>query len=275
MPLRDGIARFSRTHAQQVPVDGLPWRYYRLGQGPPVLWLTGGLRRAALAYASLALLAERHTVIAPDYPPVRTIGAYLTALDAILQAEGVARCALAGQSYGGLLAQAYLAHAPAAVERLVLTSSGPADYGRAWLSVEQACIALARLLPERTVKNLLAGGLLRALALPGDARSEWSEVLRGVLTEELTRQDVISHFAVAADLIRRRVVVPAAYRGWEGRVIVLSAANDPTQSPKDLPRYERLFGRPVRCISLGNVGHTAVLHDPACYVRLLEEALGG
>ncbi|NLD43009.1 MAG: hypothetical protein GX657_05885, partial [Chloroflexi bacterium] len=63
MSLRDDIARFSRTYAQQVPVDGLPWRYYRLGQGPPVLWLTGGLRRAALACASLALLAERHTVI--------------------------------------------------------------------------------------------------------------------------------------------------------------------------------------------------------------------
>lgn len=275
MPVRDDIARFARTYAVRLSVEGLPWRYYRLGQGPPVLWLTGGLRRAALACASLTLLAERHTVIAPDYPPVRTIGEYLAALDAILQAEGVARCALAGQSYGGLLAQAYLAHVPAAVERLVLTSSGPADYGRAWLPVEQACIALARLLPERTVKNVLAGGLLRALALPEAERAAWTAVLRGVLTEELTRQDVISHFAVAADLIRRRIVLPAAYRGWAGSVAVLSADNDPTQSPKDLPRYERLFGRPVRRISLGNVGHAAVLHDPACYVRLLEDALRG
>ena len=126
--------------------------------GAPILWLTGGLRRAALGFAFMDRLAEHHTVIAPDYPPVQTVNEFMTAFDAILQAEGVDTFALGGQSYGGLLAQAYLAHKGKAVERLVLSSTGPADYGKAWLPAEYAFIALARLLPEKTVKNLLISG---------------------------------------------------------------------------------------------------------------------
>jgi hypothetical protein len=56
-------------------------------------------------------------------------------------------------------------------------------------------------------------------------------------------------------------------------VIVLSAENDPTQSKKDLPRYERLFGRPVEAVDMGGMGHTAALFDTDKYVTLLERAL--
>jgi pimeloyl-ACP methyl ester carboxylesterase len=151
MTVLEQMRGFSDRCGKQVAVHGVTWRYYRLGSGAPMLWLTGGLRRAALGFAFMQGLAARHTVIAPDYPPVQTIDQFMAAFDAILQAEDVRTFALAGQSYGGMLAQAYLAHKPEAVERLILSSSGPADYGRAWLPVEYACIALVRLLPEKTV----------------------------------------------------------------------------------------------------------------------------
>ena len=38
-------------------------------------------------------------------------------------------------------------------------------------------------------------------------------------------------------------------------------------------RYERLFGRRVDVISLGRLGHAAVLVDPNTYADLLERAL--
>lgn len=55
---------------------------------------------------------------------------------------------------------------------------------------------------------------------------------------------------------------------------MLSAANDPTQRKEDLPRYERLFGRPVEVLDMGSLGHTAALFNPDQYVELLEQALG-
>ena len=273
MTVLEQIKAFADRWGKQVLVNNTTWQYYRLGAGTPILWLPGGLRRAAFGFGFMERLANSHTVIAPDYPPVQTIGEYIAALDAILQAEGIQTFALGGQSYGGLLAQAYLTHRGQSVERLVLSSSGPANIGKGWLPAEYAAIALARLLPERLVKNLLIGGLRRAITVPEAEHMEWLAAIDDLMRNDLTRADVVSHFAVAADVTRKGIVTPAAFQGWTGRVIVLSAENDPTQSPKDIPQYEALFGRPVHVLSMGTMGHTAALFSPDQYVEWLEQAL--
>jgi len=212
-------------------------------------------------------------VIAPDYPPVNTIGEFTDAFDAILHNERVEMVTIGGQSYGGILAQAYLAQRSKVVERLILSSSGPADYGKAWLPVEYLCIGLVRILPEKTVKSLLTGGLLRFITIPEAEQKEWKEAINYVMQKELTRLDVVSHFAVAADLIRRGIITRKAYQNWTGRILILSSENDPTQSKKDIPHYERLFGRAVEVINMGKMGHTAALSDPDQYTALVEGAL--
>jgi pimeloyl-ACP methyl ester carboxylesterase len=273
MTVLEQMNHFSERFGKKATVNNTTWHYFRLGTGTPIFWLTGGLRRAAFGFAFMERLANRHTVIAPDYPPLQTIDEFITAFESILQAEGIQTFTLGGQSYGGLLAQAYLAHKGEAVERLILSSSGPANYGKAWLPAEYAFIALARLLPEKTVKNLLTGGLLKAITLPESEHDEWLEAIHAVMQNDLSRADVISHFGVAADLIRKGIVTPAAFRNWSGRIFVLTAENDPTQSKKDIPRYEKLFGRAVEVLYMGNMGHTAALFNPDKYVELLTQAL--
>ena len=127
MTILEQMNRFSDRFGKKVVVNNTTWRYYRLGVGAPILWLPGGLRRAAFGFAFLERLAVRHTVISPDYPPVRTNAEFIAAFDAILQAEGVDTFALGGQSYGGGLAQVYLAHKVKLVERLILSSTGPGN----------------------------------------------------------------------------------------------------------------------------------------------------
>lgn len=274
MTILEQMNQFADQFGKKIIVNHTTWNYYRLGTGKPLLWLTGGLRRAGLGFAFMQGLAERHVIIAPDYPPVKTIDEFITAFEAILQAEGVDTFALGGQSYGGMLAQTYLVTKGNAVERLILSSTGPADYSKPLRFVDYAFIALARLLPERTVKNLLVGGLLKLVTIPEAERLEWENAIRHLMYNSISRADVVSHFAVAADLIRKAIVTPAAYQKWGGDVIVLSAENDPTQSKKDIPHYERLFGRPVKVVNMGNMGHTALLFDPVKYVTMLEEVLG-
>jgi pimeloyl-ACP methyl ester carboxylesterase len=273
MTVLEQMRHFSQQYGKAIEIDGKRWRYYRLGEGAPLLWLTGGLRRAAQGFGFMERLAAHRTVIAPDYPPVMTIAEFNTAFDAILAAEGVEAFTLGGQSYGGMLAQAYLAHRGAAVQQLVLSSTGPADFGKAWLPVEYLVIGLIRLLPERTIKGLMLRELLKIVSAPAAEQAEWEAVVRSVMANELTRADMISHFTAAADLIRHSDTLRAALRAWSGRVVVLSAENDPTQSLQDFPRYERLFGRPVERVSMGSMGHTAALFDPDAFAALLEKAL--
>ncbi|OBH27414.1 hypothetical protein A5692_24650 [Mycobacterium sp. E342] len=255
-------------------MDGVWWPYHRLGAGTAVLWLTGGLRRAALASRFLEGLAAHHAVIAPDYVPVGTVAEFMAAFDAILEAESINTVALVGQSYGGMLAQAYLAHRPGAIDRLILSSTGPADYARGWLALEDLLVFLAEVLPEKLLKKVVASGLvLLTRQLPAVQRRQMADLLRTTVRERLSRADVVSHFAVAADLIRYQIVTPAAFAGWSGRIIVLAAENDPTQSSKDIQRYERLFGRGPEVIGLGQLGHAAALTDPCAYLDLVERAL--
>jgi len=267
------IQAFSQKYARRVVLHNTNWTYYKLGSGKAILWLTGGLRRAALGFGFMEKLGNDHCLIAPDYPPVQTIGEYNQAWDAILQAEGIGSFTLVGQSYGGMLAQAYLAHNPQAVERLILSSSGPADYGLAWLPVEYFLILLIRLLPEKTVKNLLTGGLTKIISVPEKERLEWMEAFDHILQNDLSRGDVVSHFAVAADLIRQRSVFPGVYKSWTGKTFILSSENDPTQSRKDLPHYKKLFGREVEAVNMGDMGHTALLFNPQEYIHLLERIM--
>lgn len=273
MTILEQMNHFSDRFGKKIVINNTTWRYYRLGVGAPILWLPGGLRRAAFGFAFLERLAVRHTVISPDYPPVQTNEEFITAFDAILQAEGVDTFALGGQSYGGGLAQVYLARKVKSVERLILSSTAPGNYSKAMLPAVYAFIALARLLPEKTVKSLLAGGLLKAITVPEAERAEWREALNALMQNELSRADVVSHFAVAADRIHKGMVTPAAYQNWKGRAIVLSSENDPTQSKKGGARYERLFGRTVEVVNMGDMGHTAAFSNPDRYVELLEQAL--
>ena len=272
-PVLHAMEAFSQRYGRDLAVGSTRWRYYALGRGPAVLWLTGGLRRAAFGFGFLECLARAHRVIAPDYPPVMTFEAMADGFDAILAAEGVTRFALGGQSYGGLLAQGCLARRPEAVERLVLSSTGPATYGPLWAMVDDLAIALVRLLPERWVKRLLAAGLGKVITTPEGSQEAWRQAMEHVLVNDLSRHDVISHFAVAASLIRSPQVDRRALAAWPGAVFVLTAENDPTQSPKDIPAYAALFGRQPVILSLGAMGHTAALQDPEAYVELLERAL--
>ncbi|RPI26042.1 MAG: alpha/beta hydrolase [Chloroflexota bacterium] len=267
------IQKFSDNYGKDLSVEGVKWRYYRLGQGPVLLFLTGGLRRAAFGFGFMECLSSNYTVIAPDYPPLMTIGEMVQGLEAILDREAVADFHLLGQSYGGMLAQGLMVRRPQCVQRLVLSSTGPADYTPVWARVDDFFIFLVRLLPEGTVKRIFGGGLMKLFSFRESEREDWEDALRDTIQNDLTRADFVSHFAVAADLIRKRIVRPEAYQAWTGRPVVLSAENDRTQGKDDQARLEALFKRPVEMVSMGNLGHTAIVNDPARYSELLLRAL--
>lgn len=273
MTVSEQIEHFSKQFGKEIIVNKTTWRYYRLGTGTPIMWLTGGFRRAAFGYAFMKKLALRHTVIAPDYPPMKSIDEFFTAFDTILATEGLETFTLGGQSYGGSLAQAYLAHKGKAVKELILCSTGPANLSKIWLPAIYLVVALMRTLPEKSVKNFLANQLRQLISVPEAEHAEWMRIFDNTMQNDLSRADGISHFAVAADYMTKGIVTPTAYKNWTGRIIVLSAKNDPTQNKRDFPRYEELFGRTVEVIDMGDMGHTAAFSNPDKFVELLEQII--
>jgi len=109
MTILEQIRQFSDRFGKDIILQSTTWRYYRLGTGSPVLWL---YRRIATSSARIYIFgktgcpAYRHR---PRLSPCEDIAEFIAAFDAIMQTEGITNFALGGQSYGGMLAQAYLA----------------------------------------------------------------------------------------------------------------------------------------------------------------------
>jgi hypothetical protein len=65
MTISEQINRFSDQYGKSLSVNNTTWRYYRLGEGPPILWLTGGMRRAALGFAFMERLPDAMPSLLP------------------------------------------------------------------------------------------------------------------------------------------------------------------------------------------------------------------
>ena len=114
-----------------LEVEGLRLRYVRKGQGPPVLLLHGFASSLFTWKDVLPELAKSHDVIAldlpghggSDIPRELTPELFARVVPAALDALGVPRVSLVGNSLGGALSIAVAARTPARVDRLVLIDS--------------------------------------------------------------------------------------------------------------------------------------------------------
>lgn len=119
-----------------VDVGGVATNYHDLGEGPPVLLIHGsgpGVSAWANWRTVLPALARSHRVLAPDVlgfgythrPPHVAYGpdVWLDHLLGFLDAVGLPKVSVVGNSFGGALALRLAAKAPDRVDRLVLMGS--------------------------------------------------------------------------------------------------------------------------------------------------------
>ena len=117
---------------RKITVEGLPTRYLTAGEGPPLL-LLHALGESALDWRwVLPALARTHSVYAPDLPgfggSAKPLSDYSPAffarfIAAYLNALGIERAAVAGNSLGGLVALRLALSEPERVSSLGLIDS--------------------------------------------------------------------------------------------------------------------------------------------------------
>ena len=124
-----------------VEVDGIKLHYLTAGHGPAVILLHGYTQTSRMWKPIIPLLAAKFTVIAPDLPGIGDSEVPANGLDmktaairvhALAKSLGVEKARMVGHDIGLMVAYAYAAQYPAAVERLVMicllyTSPSPRD----------------------------------------------------------------------------------------------------------------------------------------------------
>src|SRR2546421_10436838 len=122
-----------RIERAEVSVHGHRVNFNCAGQGPPVVLIHGVAGRAGQWDQVVALLAEHHTVIAPDLMGHGdsakprgdySLGAHASGIRDLLIALDIERASVVGHSLGGGIAMQFAYQFPERCERLVLVSSG-------------------------------------------------------------------------------------------------------------------------------------------------------
>jgi pimeloyl-ACP methyl ester carboxylesterase len=117
----------------EVKLHGHRVNFNIAGQGPPVVLIHGVAGRAAQWDETMLLLAERHTVIAPDLlghgesakpRGDYSLGAFASGVRDLLVGLDIEHATVVGHSLGGGIAMQFAYQFPERCERLVLISSG-------------------------------------------------------------------------------------------------------------------------------------------------------
>lgn len=265
-----------------VETNGVETYYERRGDGPPVVFVHGGMLDHRQWEPQVAALAGDYETYAYDVRGHgRTGGSALTSysielfardLASLVDALGLDRFALCGTSTGGCVAQVYAARHPERVAALVLADtftpalSGRAEYLQRSLSLRLA-VHPVRLVGYERVERWLVGlyerlhderasgdyGAVRALRSggPGMRTGEFAKVARAIAGFHETTVDLA---AVAAP------------------TLVLYGEHEPPFLRAHATRFADAIPD-VAVREVPDAGHAANLDNPTAFTAALEEFL--
>jgi len=220
----DRLVEFRASHPYKgVTVGGARWRYIACGSSEQTLVLLPGVsRQAESTFVLITLLEGRYRIIAPSYPPVRTMGELADGLAGILEAEGVEQAAVWGTSFGGMVAHVFVHRYPEKVSRLIVANSGVPNLSPALLAVLQT----VRYWPTPLAMAVLRQALSGAEEADDPERDFWRARLNELFSGVLTRADAVAAVEDSVDFVRHGHYAPDALTAWKGQVLFLESEND-------------------------------------------------
>ena len=260
------LSTFRSEHpCKRVTVAGVEWEYISCGDGTKtLLLLTGGLRVAESAFSYIQMFEDSYRVIAPTYPPLRTMGELVDGVVAILDAEQVPEAFVLGQSYGGAVAQVLIQGYPSRVRKVVLSGTAPLIAVRWKELLNDLLLAIATLLPERVVLSLFKRILSPLITVQESERAFWEGYLRELFGQRLTKADVLSHLQTTRDVLTNYVYTGGAKSSWCGDVLIVWGENDHLRTERGRKGMLEIYPQAQIHVIAGG-GHTVAMSEPAKY----------
>lgn len=273
---REQLRRFRATHPQkQLAVGSRRWRYTssgRRGAGEECLvFLAGGLQVAEPFFRLILALEDEYRVIAPTYPPVRSIEEWVEGLRAILDQEGVSRADLVGTSLGGMLAQCFVRRYPQRVSKLVLGDTTVPDpsYGRKLKLVSRVVTLLPMPLLKLLALRSFSGGLS---AVPESDRAFWQAYFREYTAHRWTRARINTQYNCITDFAFNYTFKPDDLGDWSGKILIIESQDDQAINPA-LQAALRAAYPQAQVYTFSGGGHVLVITRQHEYLSVLRDFL--
>jgi pimeloyl-ACP methyl ester carboxylesterase len=260
-----------RQQAPWVPLGADGGGVRRVGRGRAHLVVLPGLVGSADPLAALGeALAETHETVFVTYPRVADLPALLAWLEGLREHLGGEPVSVYGGSFGGLIAQAWLRHAPASVADVVVSGVGPPEAARG--------VKNARLLPwfarvPMPVWRRLLGLAVRLSTSRAPDREVWRAAY-GDDVAQLAWRDLAWRYRVSIAIDRAGPPADADLRAWHGQMLVLEGTRDRVARGPQRAALRAAYPR-ATFHEFAGAGHGMALEQPDEWLRVVTAFLRG
>lgn len=272
LELGQRLATFRRTHPyHELQVAGRCWRYVSGGQGERTILLLPGSLVPDLFFVPIEALEQDARVIVPAYAAVGTIAELVTGVVAILDAEGVERVDVIGSSFGGYIAQCLVRAYPARVDRLILAETSVRHFV-SWAPAISLLALLMKVLPARWVRFLMWRLWSTLFTPPALQQVFWRELMRELLTTQLTKSNFVGETAVLADFSAHYHFAKEDLANWPGEILIMESERDEAYRPANRARTRAVYPQ-AQVHLIRNATHSAIATHTQEYIRTMREFL--
>lgn len=278
-PMQETAAATNPEIGETVLVDGIRTNFHDMGSGDPVVLIHGsgpGVSAWANWRLTLPVLSERYRVLAPDvlgfgyterpHRPTYDLDTWTGHLVGFLDALGLERVSVVGNSFGGALALSLATRHPERVDRLVLMGSVGVPFrltpglDAVW-GFEPSLSHMRALLDVFAYDRSLVSDDLARLRLEAATRPGVHEAFSAMFPPP--RQDHIDALTIDEDLVRAIEHPTLVVHGRDDRVIPLSTS---------LRLHELIDDSQLHVF--GRCGHWVQIEHADAFNRLISDFLG-
>ena len=267
----EALRRFRAAHPyRRTEIAGVEWEHIAAGDGErAVLLLPGSLGTGESAWQSIGHFSSRFRVIAPSYAAVSTMAGLADGIAALLDREGIARAAVVGGSYGGIVAQVFVRRHPDRTERLILSHTVLPDPARG-----KKIAGVVRVLPFFPMPLLRALFRKRmASLLPKVPELAMTRAYLEEAVSRLEKRKMTSGYRCVVDFDTNSRFTPEDLDGWPGRILLLMADNDPATPEPQRAALQALYPRAEARLFHGS-GHATAILQREEYLAVMDRFLG-
>jgi pimeloyl-ACP methyl ester carboxylesterase len=277
MSFIDDFNRFeSDFPLKRRSVNGLTFNYRMGGGGKSTLvLLVGGLGFSDMFYKHITRFSEKYRVITFDYPGETYHNSELAqGINQLIDELGLDKIILAGQSFGGLLAQVIAREYPNRVEALILSntgaltedlcSKGREEYKRR-IKVLQKTVFLTHLVPLSLLQGKFQERLLKNLDNCRVEEKPYFEEVFRYLVGKITKKNERHMCRLMVDLAKHGHMKKEDFSYLEENVLLLLSSDDDTFCEEMIGALIGVMPKPVVNRNIEG-GHVALLFNSDKYV---------
>lgn len=248
--LRNKFKEFRTKNLYKIiKIDDVIWSYISCGKGKEsILFLTGGSSIGDGWAFHIMAFENDYRCISVDYPAVSDMRSLTKGIVDILNAEGIDKVHIIGQSFGGIIGPCFVYHYPQRVDKMVLPhtianleSSDQIEREKRIKKMERNAKIL-RLIPKWIFYRVALRRMSKHFT---NLDNKDSEFLKAFFTETIkyrtTKKQVIATSLITIDYMRNYILSTKDFANWAGKVFILESESDQAVKTEERQPLKSLF----------------------------------